>query len=267
MEKKNKPVMIDTCLFGKNVSRVREYAQAYGDRIGFEVLAMFDLPDFEQALTENLDVLEEHSISFHGPVFEAEHSAARGTAEYEKTMYHIRLTLKYARILHSSHLVMHLNNCRVDPAKKTQMLCNAYENYKELQELFGAFDCPVLVENTGTKLQENILLDQGEFTDFCRDKKLDVLIDIGHANANGWDIPRLIDDLKPQIRAYHLHNNDGLRDLHNRIHDGTIDFTMILEKILRTTPDAQLIIEYTRRELDGAGLHEDIEEVLAKMNR
>ena len=95
----NNPVFINTCLFKKSFSRVRDYSKAYGNRIGFEILSMFDLPEFEQALRDNLDVLQEHQIAFHGPVFCAEHSAARGSAEYEETMRHVRRTLQYARIL------------------------------------------------------------------------------------------------------------------------------------------------------------------------
>lgn len=258
------PIFINTCLFGgQSFSRVRDYGAVYGGRLGFEILAMFDLPEFEENLRGCLDVLLEHRISFHGPVYFAEHSAARGTAQYEETMRHVLLTLQYAKILKSRHFTMHLNNCRVDPAQKTRMLYNAQENYKELQDLFGTFDCPVYIENTGTLLQGNMLLDQQEFTDVCRDKKYEVLIDIGHANANGWDLYRLIEDLAPQIRAYHLHNNDGRHDQHRRLHDGTIDFTPLLHYIMEKTPGADLIIEYTRRELDGEGLHEDIRQVLS----
>lgn len=263
-----KPVYIDTCLFGSSsLSRVRDYSRVYGDKIGFEILAMFDLRDYEKALRDNLDVLQKHRISFHGPVYCVEHSAARGTAEYEESMRHVRLTYQYAQILRSSYFVMHLNNCRVDPAAKEQMLHNAKENYRELLELFGTIDCRVLIENTGTILQKNMLLDQREFTDFCRDMRCGVLIDIGHANANGWDLFKLIKDLRPQIRAYHLHNNDGMNDQHRRLHDGTIDFTPLLEKILTDTPEADLIIEYTRRTMDGPGLQEDIQEVLDARER
>ena len=109
-----RPVYIDTCLFGSSsLSRVRDYSRVYGDKIGFEILAMFDLRDYEKALRDNLDVLQKHRISFHGPVYCVEHSAARGTAEYEESMRHVRLTYQYAQILRSSYFVMHLNNCRV----------------------------------------------------------------------------------------------------------------------------------------------------------
>jgi hypothetical protein len=58
-----------------------------------------------------------------------------------------------------------------------------------------------------------------------------------------------------------------MNDQHRRLHDGTIDFTPLLEKILTDTPEADLIIEYTRRTMDGPGLHEDIREVLDARDR
>ena len=127
------------------------------------------------------------------------------------------------------------------------MLKNALENYKELEALFGDFGCRIFMENTGTAIQKNILLNQQEFTELCIRKNFDVLIDVGHAAANSWDIPQLIRDLKGQIRAYHLHNNDGVHDQHLRLHEGVIDFGPLMETIRQETPDAEWIIECIRR--------------------
>ena len=54
----------------------------------------------------------------------------------------------------------------------------------------------LLVENTGIAALGTALLDQEAFTILSRDQGWDVLIDVGHANANGWDLYRLIEDLK-----------------------------------------------------------------------
>lgn len=254
---------INTCVFGvEKMEKVPAYAEAYGDKIGFEILAMFDLPEFEEELKAYLPVFSASPVSFHGPVFQAEHSAKRGTKEYEETMWHVKKTYEYAKILHGSHFTMHLNNCEVFPEKRDEMLRNALENYRELSDMLGAIGCHIYVENTGTLRQKNVLLDQQEFVDLCRQQNFEVLIDIGHAHANGWDLYRLIDDLAPQIRAYHLHNNDGSRDLHNRLHEGTMDFDGVLRHLREKTPDADEIIEYIRTEQEGAGLREDIEELL-----
>ncbi len=256
-------VDINTCVFGREqLYKAGEYSDMYRNQVGFEILSKFDLPEFETELQETLPVFEKHHIGFHGPVFCAEHSAPRGSAAYEETMMHIHKTLPYAKHLKSDYLVMHLNNCIVEPEKKDEMLRNALENYKELQELFGTFDCRIYVENTGTIVQRNMLLDQAEFTDLCRQEKFDVLIDIGHANANGWDLRKLVLDLKDQIRAFHLHNNDGIHDQHRRLYDGTLDFDAFRGLIDKEVPQARRIIEYTRPELEGSTLHEDIKIML-----
>lgn len=263
MRRNSELVYVNTCVYGaEKLPLIEDYRRRYGDRIGFEVLSMFDLPDFEPQLNRCLETLKSCPVSFHGPVFCAEHSAPKGSAAYEETMWHIRKTEEYARILKSSHLTMHLNNCVVDESRKQEMLKNALENYKELEDLFGDFGCRIFVENTGTKIQNNILLNQQEFTELCIRKNFEVLIDVGHAAANSWDIPALIHDLKDRIRAYHLHNNDGVHDQHLRLHEGVIDFGALMETIRRETPDAERIIEYIRREQEGEGLRQDIEELL-----
>ena len=256
-------VYVNTCVFGaEKMHLVPDYIEGYKGKIGFEILSMFDLPDFEEELKKCIPSFKSCPISFHGPVFCVEHSAAKGTPEYDESMWHINKTIEYANILGSTHMTMHLNNCVVEPEAKERMLANALENYKELEALFGDFGCKIFVENTGTKIQKNVLLNQDEFTELCINKGFDVLIDVGHAFANSWDIPELIKNLKGQIRAYHLHNNDGIHDSHSRLFEGNMDMAYILECIKQMTPGAELIIEYTKKDQEGDGLREDIEKIL-----
>ena len=250
-------IYIDTCVLPRcQLETAKIYREAFGD-IGFELLPMFDMPEFEPNLEANLDFLREVPVCFHEPVFFVEHSAPKGSPEYVQSMHHLALTKKYADILHPSHMVYHLNNCKVTPDTKAQMLRTSLANLDEIREIFTGVR--ILVENTGTDAKGDKLLDQQEFTDLCRQNNFDVLIDIGHANANSWDITRLITDLKTQIRAFHLHNNDGIHDLHNRITCGTMNFPEVMKCIRAEVPDADLIIEYTSPKYHGQPLLEDIE--------
>ena len=172
-------------------------------------------------------------------------------------MYHILLTKKYAEILHPSEMVYHLNNCPVTDDKKDEMLKTSLENLDEMRFLFP--NVRLLVENTGTDADGWKLLDQDEFTRLCREQNFDVLVDVGHANANSWDIYKLTSDLKDQIRGFHLHNNDGVHDLHNRLREGTVDFEHLLPYIRDMVPDASWVIEYTRPVYHGLPLMEDID--------
>ena len=257
-------LLIDTCVLPRaKLETVQIYKERFGSKIGFEFLPMFDLLTFEANLKKNLDLFSEGTLFFHEPVWGVEHTAPKGSIEYKKSMYHILMTKKYAEILHPTDMVYHLNNCRVIAERKDEVLRTSLENLDEMRNLFP--DVRLLVENTGTDADGCKLLDQDEFTDLCRDQKFDVLVDVGHANANSWDIYKLIMDLKDQIRGFHLHNNDGARDQHNRLREGTIDFDRLLPFIRETVPEANWVIEYTRPEYHGQLLLDDIDWILKFM--
>lgn len=251
-------IYIDTCVLPRShMETGRIYRERFGAELGFELLMMFDLPDFESNLRENSTLFSGGPLVFHEPVWGVEHSAPRGSREYEDGMYHILKTQEWANILRPASMVCHLNNCVVSSEEKDRMLKTALENLEEIRDMFPGQQ--ILVENTGTLWDRTALLSQAEFTDLCRQKRFPVLIDVGHANANGWDIPRLVHDLKDQIRGFHLHNNNGIHDLHNRLRDGTLDFASLIPKILSDVPDVPMVIEYTRPVYHGTPMFEDVE--------
>jgi len=254
-------LFIDTCVLPRcRLESAAVYRERYGTELGFELLPMFDLAEWEENLERNLSIFAQGPLIFHEPVWGVEHTALPGTPGWTESMYHLRLTRKYADILHPSAMVVHLNNCPVPDGAQAWMLRSALKRLEELRDMFH--DVPLWLENTGTAVDGTMLLDQAEFTGLCLERKSDVLIDIGHANANGWDLPRLVEELKGLIRGFHLHNNDGIHDQHRRVNDGTIDFPRLLRLIRQKTPEADLVIEYTRPEFHGEPLLEDIAEVM-----
>ena len=227
---------MDTCVLPRSrLETARIYRERFGAGLGFELLPMFDLPDFEENLKGNLALFREGPLLFHEPVWGVEHGAPKGSPAYESGMFHLRLTRKYAQILHPSGMVCHLNNGPVPGELRNRVLANALENLEEVREMFPGTE--IFVENTGLKTDRTMLLDQAEFTDLCRDRHLPVLIDVGHAHANGWDLPGLISSLQGQIRGFHLHNNDGRFDLHQRLGDGTLNMPELIPLIVAAAPD------------------------------
>ena len=250
-------VFIDTCVLPRSkLETGRIYREKYGASLGFELLMMFDLPDFEDNLKRNLELFAEGPLIFHEPVWGVDHAEPRGSVQWEEGLYHLRLTQKYAAILHPSAMVVHLSNGPVLSGMRDSMLRSALENLEEMREMFPGVR--LLTENTGIRADRTQLLDQQEFTDLCRSRKLPVLIDVGHANANGWDLPKLIRDLGDLTEGFHLHNNDGIHDLHNRLRNGTLDLAELVQCMNKYAPDAARVIEYTRPTLHGDPLMEDI---------
>lgn len=248
---------IDTCVLPRSsLETAAYYRTCCSPRIGFELLPMFDLPSFEENLRQNMGLLAEGPLIFHEPVWGVEHTAEDGTAAYEESMYHLRLTRKYADLLQPTHMVYHFSNCRIQERQKEHMLSTSLKNLDRMRSWFPY--AVILAENTGIKKEGTLLLDQDEFTGLCREFDLTVLIDTGHANANGWDLRKLITDLKDRICGFHLHNNDGIHDMHARIHDGTLDFDSLMPFILETVPEAFCVIEYVNPKYHGDPLMEDI---------
>ena len=90
-----------------------------------------------------------------------------------------------------------------------------------------------------------------------------MLIYIGPANANGWALRSVMERLKGQILAYHLHNNDGVHDSHRRIGDGTLDFDSFMAWAGEYTPQADLVVEYGMEAADDClGIEADVERLL-----
>ena len=254
-------VYINTCLFKSGeLSKIGEYIDRYGDSVGFEILSKFDEPTFGAELEGCVPLAARTRIRFHSPVWLAEPSAAKGTAAYEETMRMNRLTAEYARRMGCESVTLHLNNCAVKDGCREEVLRNALDNLVEFREMYSF--TRVFVENAGTPFQRSALLSQEAFTALCRREGWDVLIDLGHANACGWNLYRLLDELGDQICAFHIHNNDGVRDLHARIGDGTLDVPAFLRAAKRVVPAAAWILEYISPDKEGLPLREDFETLL-----
>jgi len=173
-------MLIDTCVLPRSrLETAKIYRERFGPSLGFELLMMFDLPDFERNLKSNLELFQEGLLIFHEPVWNCEPSAPKGSPVWEESMWHLRLTRKYAAILHPKAMVCHLNNQPVPPEKKDTRLRTALENLEEKREMFP--DVRILVENTGTMADGSMMLDQEEFTQLCREQAWPVMIDVGHA--------------------------------------------------------------------------------------
>lgn len=233
--------------------------------MGVEVFPLFHDRDFDAELNRLLPALEKVPVTFHEPYYQADHTAPEGSEVCERTDEMFQKTVRAAEKLKARHIVFHHNNCRVpeDPAITAQMLERACVQYRKTEALAKKAGIPLLVENVGVRSRGNVLLEEEAFIRLCREQQYPVLIDIGHAHANGWDIGRLCRTLGDQIHAYHLHNNDGIHDSHRRIHDGTLDFDAFLRTVRDIGRPVDLVVEYAAQvEPDEAGIRADLEELL-----
>lgn len=256
-------VMLSTNMYGiGELHRVLHWLDEFNGKLGVEVFPLFEEAGYEAELEACMDAFSRVPVSFHGPYYGAEHSAQEGSGEYQRTQTLLKKTLLYSRKLHARYMVFHHNNCACPPERQAEMLRTACRNYRDIAELFGKEGIPVYVENAGVKDRENMLLGEEAFISLCRSENYPVLIDIGHAFANGWNLQHVMEELAGQIRAYHLHNNDGQHDSHLRIHAGKLDFNAFVKDCRRLTPNADWVLEYGPSVADdAAGIEEDLREL------
>ena len=76
------------------------------------------------------------------------------------------------------------------------------------------------------------------------DSRLKMCLDIGHVNAYS-NIPAMdwLETCAPYISHFHAHNNDGSRDQHNALNDGTIPLKEFLLRAEEICPDATFTME------------------------
>lgn len=97
-----KKILISTNMYkGSEFGQILPYLKRFPGQVGVEVFPMFHEECFEKNLRDAMPLLKEVPVSFHGPYYQAEHSAAEGTVEYARTMELLEKTLSYAKELSS----------------------------------------------------------------------------------------------------------------------------------------------------------------------
>jgi len=103
--------------------------------LGVEIFPHFEVDGYSQILDRCIDRLKEVPVSFHGPYIATEHSAKRGSKEYDIAMDYCKRTFSYASRLGSSHIVFYYNNGAVTAQSREDMIRYAGENLAELTKL------------------------------------------------------------------------------------------------------------------------------------
>ena len=76
------------------------------------------------------------------------------------------------------------------------------------------------------------------------DSRLRLCLDIGHVNAySGVPVMDWLETWAPYISHFHVHNNDGNRDQHNALTDGSIPMKEFLLRAEELCPDATYTLE------------------------
>lgn len=255
-------IIISTLMFTDDYTKLQALLDREDVPFGIELFPVWQDENFVRLIQDNKDKLKNRPLTMHGPYFDVEHSAKEGTELYESSMEELERTFQLCHELDIKTCVYHHNNIEVTEENKDILIHNSTKNLHTINVLGKKYCVSMLLENTGVYDKKNLLFDEQEFIDNCLKEECNVLIDVGHMNANKWNFEHVISSLKEKITHYHLNNNGGEKDDHERIGNGTIDYNNLKKLYQKYTPNAQLILEYGQHVAnDIDGVLEDVIEL------
>lgn len=161
--------------------------------------------------------------------------------------------LELAKKLGAEILVVHGGNLPsnyplkfMEEAKRNLIL-----SLQELVEVAEESQIIIGLENNAKGFNTGMVKNQDEhlfFLEKTDSRFLKAVLDIGHANLYGFSIEDYTTKIKDFLVEIHLHNNEGVKDVHSPLHQGNIDIQKFLELIDQLDISVPLILEMTSLE-------------------
>lgn len=152
--------------------------------------------------------------------------------------------LHFAAEIGASQMVLHPGFFGWPSFDKEVAKRRAREITVQLSEIAKPLGVRLAFENVGGPMQSLYTFDEYSCALDGIDENVGYLIDIGHANMNGWDIPRLIRKVSNRLFGLHIHDNNGKIDEHLPIYDGNLNWEEIFAAMRCAGEDCEFILEY-----------------------
>lgn len=193
-------------------------------------------------LAEQLCALDiEYTV--HPPAWDI-NLTSENKAIREASFLEYKKAIEFASMIHAQHVVIHPGFCFAPQFSKEIGRQRAKAYIQQLCEIAKPLNVTLAIENVG--YDGSSLFTKEEYEHFLEDvdNTAKYLIDVGHANLNGWDIASTIYTVKDRLAGLHLHDNDGKGDQHLPIGEGTVDWSSIFEVMRAEQITDGLILEY-----------------------
>ena len=212
--------------------------------VGVELLAFTHNHSYWEMLCGVLEKLR-CPVTFHGPYVGIEGTSAPNTDAWRILMESYRRVFLLARKYGARHVVYHTTQLGFPSADVEKMRTLAEQNMVDILAMAKEAGINVLIENLPYRSSGVPLYTNEEYGSFLtRFPEVNSIIDIGHVNINGMDIYEFLRQHGKRVKAYHFHNNDGVSDLHNDIHNGTFSYAKFAPAYMEYTPQADIVLEY-----------------------
>lgn len=201
---------------------------------------------WELALTE---VMRERTgtFSIHAP-YQGSIVEMSMTDREDELIEYLMQPFKLYHKFNADGYVVHINApyaTQPTPAEKVERLKRVEDRLARLNDICVREGVNMLVENLAFGRGKKTLCNHRDFLSlFEHNKDLNCIVDTGHAVLGGIDILDVQKTLGSRLQAYHIHDNDGAEDCHERMATGVIDWKKFGEGARLYTPNANFVMEY-----------------------
>ncbi len=235
----------ELCLMNKdlteNIKKLMEYGAEY-------IELMLDgksWDGFEGRMDDLCNELKKYPVEYavHSPVWNF-NLAASSVYIREASMKAYKDAIIFAYKINAHHVVLHPGFVDIPHQEKEYAKELALKALKELADFNESYKVDLLLENVGNDTTS--LYTMEEYMELLNDfpEHMKYIIDIGHANITKWSIPSLIKTLGSRIKAFHINDNDGEKDIHLTMGEGTVRWDEFIECIRNENRAYDLILEY-----------------------
>lgn len=189
--------------------------------IGFDAAALDTHSKASMEGVARLMAENGRTVTFHGPFMDLAPGGLDETIR-KATVQRLQQTMELAPLFAPRSIVFHAG---YDPsryhAQREKWLSSSLATWEPLVKAAEKMKVAIHLENVYEQTPEMILTliekISSEYLGFC--------LDVGHMNVFG-EVPlsEWLDALGPYLKEIHLHDNDGLSDVHAPIGSGTVPF-------------------------------------------
>lgn len=228
--------------------------------VGIEVFSFrYDEAEIP-ALRAMINACEHREMTFHGPMRSLEMTLPAEDAVWMAQMDTLHRAFALCQEVGAASMVLHTHERPVLEDRRHAMQEALRENLWRLIPIAASYGITLHLENVEMQQKGIPLFSQAEYMAlFDEIPEIKALIDIGHVHVAHWSLEVLLHTLGERIGGFHLHNNDGLEDMHAWLAAGNMDIIGNLGEMHSAAPGATAILEYGA--MDGKPVAQLLEDV------
>lgn len=214
--------------------------------MGYEIFWECGSEDTWINTMELLNAQQKHPFSIHSPYFFVDLSLPGDTEKmFEELKRPFDLYHRFDGEFYVVHTFDHMTYPQ-DDVFEADCRKRTVERLGRFNEICRENGVQMVAENIAFGGNERYLFNQEQFLDIFRQlPDLNCIIDLGHAAlVEDMDVYEMQKELKSRIKAYHIHDNNGKADSHQRIFMGIRDWERFARGVAEFTPDATGVMEY-----------------------